>query len=66
LSKLKDILDGWYNVVWPSEAIEKEAERRAVICSQCPMNQDNKCKKCGCYLVAKLRSTNSKCPLNKW
>ena len=34
MSKLKEILDGWWNVAWPSEAVEKMAEHIAVVCSQ--------------------------------
>jgi len=66
MNKLKEILDGWWNVAWPSEAVEKMAEHRAIVCSQCPFNIKNRCSKCGCYLVAKLRSSTSKCPAKKW
>ena len=46
--------------------IEKIAKERALICARCPFNVDNKCNKCGCYLPAKTRSINSKCPDGKW
>lgn len=34
----------------------------------CPYFNDNKCDKCGCYFIAKLRMASEKCPLTppKW
>lgn len=51
--------------------IESEAERRYLICLQCPIISNNKlrCDKdkggCNCKLAWKIRS-DSKCPKSKW
>ncbi len=66
MSKLKEILNGWHNLVWSNPKVEKLAMDRAVICSECPSNVSNICKECGCPLPAKTRSEYSKCPLSKW
>ena len=66
MSKLKEILSGWSNVIWSKPEIEKKAMDRAIICAECPYNRDNVCEKCGCPLIAKTRSEYSKCPEEKW
>lgn len=66
MSKLKEILNGWSNVVWPNPKVEKLAMDRALICAECPSNKDNICGECGCPLIAKTRSEYSTCPLGKW
>jgi hypothetical protein len=55
------------------EYVTKEAfDERHKICSSCPFYQNNKCKICGCpilarqSLVGKLSWKSSKCPINKW
>jgi hypothetical protein len=64
--KFKEIVNGWTNYIFPNEEVEKEAKRRAEICSECPSNNMGVCGECGCPLFAKTRSETSKCPLNKW
>ena len=65
--KLQAILNGWRHVVFKNEEVEKLAKARAVICSTCPSNVNDKCAECGCPLVSKLRSVvNNDCPLGKW
>lgn len=66
MGKLKEIVDGWTHVIVKDAATEVEALQRAKICALCPYNKNNKCKKCGCPLIAKTRSKNSKCPEGKW
>ena len=66
VAKITEIFDGWKNVVFPSSEMEKTAKIRAAICAQCEYNVKSRCKKCGCPLVAKTRSTHSECPLKKW
>lgn len=40
---------------------------RIFICKSCPeLNSLNFCKKCGCFMPAKVRFKTSSCPLNKW
>jgi len=41
------------------------AERKAV-CMSCALNDIGRCSKCNCYLYAKIRIKNEKCPENKW
>ena len=66
--KLGVIYDGWKNVIWKDEEVEKIAKERAEICSQCDSNVGNVCKECGCPLHAKCRSMReeNKCDLEKW
>lgn len=66
MGKLEEIVSGWTNVLFTDPEVEKEALRRAKICAPCEFNKNNKCSACGCPLVAKTRSTNSKCPKDKW
>jgi hypothetical protein len=65
-AKISEIFNGWKNVVFPNEHVENIAKARAKICSQCEHNVKNRCKKCGCPLIAKTRSMQSHCPLKKW
>lgn len=55
------------------EYVTDEAlEERYKICRGCPFYKDNKCKVCGCpilarqSLVGKLSWKSSKCPIDKW
>ncbi len=66
VAKISEIFNGWKNVVFPNEEVEKVAKTRAAICAQCEYNVKSRCKKCGCPLVAKTRSMQSDCPLKKW
>lgn len=65
-TKLQKILEGWHNVIFENPEIERLAKGRAEICAECKMNIMNTCMKCGCPLVAKLRSKESDCPLKLW
>jgi|VirMetMinimDraft_7_1064189.scaffolds.fasta_scaffold07099_3 hypothetical protein len=44
------------------------AESRQNICNGCPKRIDllNQCKECGCFLAAKTKIKQEKCPLDKW
>jgi len=66
VAKISEIFNGWKNVVFPNEEVEKVAKKRAAICAQCEYNVKSRCKKCGCPLVAKTRAMQSDCPLKKW
>lgn len=59
------MLQGWGNLVIPSEATTEESKRRFQICNPCEFRKGTLCGECGCVLVAKTRS-ESKCPKNKW
>jgi hypothetical protein len=70
VSKIKNIFEGWSNVVFPNSSVEKIANLRSRICDLC-IHKGNKlgvdyCKKCGCPIIAKSRSMEEHCPLNKW
>jgi len=65
--QLSEIYDGWKNLVFPSPEVELEAKRRIEICVTCEKFRKNKsCAICGCYMPAKVRSTKSVCPIEKW
>ena len=65
-AKVSEIFNGWKNVVFPNEHVEKIAKARASICGDCEYNVRSRCTKCGCPLIAKTRSMQSHCPLKKW
>jgi len=68
MSKLEEIYSGWKNLLTGDFKIE--AESRAKICAECPLNKKNFCDTsmggCGCYIPAKTSSPNSKCPKGLW
>lgn len=45
-----------------------KADERFSICKLCPelVKITNQCKKCGCFMIAKTKLENAKCPLGKW
>ena len=45
-----------------------EARARAAICNSCEhLNKTlSICKKCGCFMPAKVRLKWARCPINKW
>jgi hypothetical protein len=49
--------------------VSKEiSDKRFSICQACPelIKATNQCKKCGCFMKAKVKIKISTCPLNKW
>lgn len=65
--KIDQIIEGWKNYLVRDEDVEKLAEERMHICLDCDkLNEKNRCKVCGCFMVAKTRSKKAKCPLGKW
>tara|TARA_R100000951_G_scaffold66458_2_gene56199 strand:+ start:816 stop:1133 length:318 start_codon:yes stop_codon:yes gene_type:complete len=66
VAKISEIFNGWKNVVFPNDEVERIAKVRAAVCAQCEYNVKSRCQKCGCPLVAKTRSLQSDCPLKKW
>lgn len=70
---LKQIAEGWGNLLSENERINKIADMRKRICDACPVSEMGKsrwCKKtnggCGCFLPAKRASMSSECPKKKW
>jgi hypothetical protein len=48
-------------------SVETIALNRFKICAKCPMKSPrNFCRKCGCFLPAKVRSLNDSCPIGNW
>ncbi len=66
MSKFKEIINGWSNVIWEKPEVEKIAMDRAVICGNCPENINNVCNICKCPLISKTRSEYSRCPNGLW
>ena len=68
INELKEIIDGWKNLVISNSATEELSIKRYKICLDCPsINRNNKrCKICNCYLPASVRAKNKKCPKGKW
>lgn len=71
MSYIKDVWNGWKNVLFASPEIEQLAEKRKVICDRCPTkSKRNFCSKkkggCGCPLLSILRSPEYKCIRGKW
>ena len=66
LGKLKQIVAGWWYVLFPDKEIELLASERAAVCNPCPHNIGAKCGLCGCPLAAKMRSPDSTCPDGRW
>lgn len=80
--KTKEVFNGWLNLLFKNEQVEKLAEQRAELCYRCKHRkftnvtiflksdfysiQDYICNLCKCPLSAKIRSINSKCDANKW
>jgi hypothetical protein len=43
------------------------ADKRLEICKACPeLLPTGNCKKCGCFMSAKVKLPNAECPLHKW
>jgi hypothetical protein len=51
----------------PKEQVEDLAVKRLSLCLACDKNVKNICRAgCNCVVIAKVRSANENCPLNKW
>lgn len=68
--EITNIFNGFLNLIFKNKKIEPLAKERLKVCHSCPIRTNNKCDKikggCGCYLDAKVRGVDSKCPKNKW
>lgn len=62
-SAIKDIVTGKVEYV-----SDEQAKARMDICRECPYMQDimRVCKRCGCFLPAKVKFAMSSCPVSKW
>lgn len=48
-----------------------KGKERLDICMKCPYlknreSMNRKCSRCGCYMTAKVKIANARCPLGKW
>lgn len=52
----------------PLPADEETFNRRESICHSCNYfdERQNRCRKCGCHLSAKLRVKLARCPVGRW
>tara|TARA_R110002020_G_scaffold473877_2_gene703827 strand:- start:219 stop:506 length:288 start_codon:yes stop_codon:yes gene_type:complete len=70
----KEIYEGIKNAIIRDVIVEDIAEKRLVLCNECPSKGDECevpgtapcCNECGCSLAFKIRSLSSECPLEKW
>ena len=48
--------------------LKEVADRRLSICKECDrlFAPTTTCKECGCFMIAKVRMSLGKCPLDKW
>ena len=49
-------------------ATDEEAARRYATCMRCPelIKLTKQCKKCGCFMAAKVKVGEASCPADKW
>jgi anaerobic ribonucleoside-triphosphate reductase len=44
-----------------------EVVKRITLCNRCVnLTKLNVCKKCGCFMPAKVRLSGAECPIGKW
>lgn len=61
------IYDGVKNYAIPNQEIENLSAYRYNICLKCEyFTPKKRCRKCGCFMKIKTRSTKAKCPLKYW
>jgi hypothetical protein len=65
-SKLKEIYEGWKNVIFPTPEIKALAKERALVCAECDVLVFGVCSRCCCPHMGKTHSPDSRCPMNKW
>ena len=48
--------------------VQELKEERMEVCKKCEhySARQVRCKECGCWLVQKIKFTNSKCPIDRW
>lgn len=77
MSKISEIIEGHRNHLFPpaklKEFISEVSEERLSICKPCEFNSTknkvkffSRCRECGCPLIQKSKSLQSKCPIDKW
>ena len=58
----------WHLLDKSNHTDEETSNARYAICLECPelIELTKQCKKCGCFMVAKTKLINAKCPIGKW
>jgi hypothetical protein len=61
-------LECYWNKIWSSSMMTntEEREKREKTCKECPSNFMNVCRRCGCFIVIKVRVKDAECPAGKW
>lgn len=68
------IVPAWWKVVFHDPENERIALERGIICKECEFRgrfvrskkYGDKCLKCGCPLISKIRARENGCPAKKW
>jgi hypothetical protein len=76
MSQIKQIAEGWKNVIFKKDDVEQVATVRLDICNNCEWHSknskaklkrpDDHCTKCGCPLMSKTRCMSCSCPDDRW
>ena len=66
MGKAKNIAEGLLKYVVRTPETEKLHQDRMYYCNGCKYNVNARCRKCGCILELKTRSTEESCPINLW
>lgn len=65
--RVAQFYEGWKNYSFPNKETEFLSNKRMKICKQCEyFTPKGRCRKCGCFMVAKSRSKRARCPLRLW
>lgn len=65
IDSLKHARKNIINAVLVDEGISKARFSTCINCEFLTKNI-NRCEKCGCFMVAKTKLKNAKCPIKKW
>lgn len=68
MSKIRNIITGWKNLIVEDKLLTPLFEQRFQTCNNCPgdNNKLNVCVLCGCFIPAKCRSPEENCPASYW
>jgi len=65
MSEFKNIFTGFKNLITGKETPQEK--QRLEICKKCPnLKKTNRCGICGCYMPAKVKAPQARCPIKKW
>jgi len=62
----KDIPKGIFRAITNDHNTKEMARYRLAFCNECPNKKNGRCKLCGCFVKAKVRVENQKCPDGRW